>query len=116
MLDVFLVRDHQLFELSLRGRLVGPSAAESVAEAIHHLPPGSDVVVDLMGVDAIDELGVMALRAAILERRDAGVHLVLACENLDARKALVLADLDHVLPLAMSLADARHAVGNLLVA
>jgi hypothetical protein len=105
MFDLFLVRDQQLYELDVRGELVGPAAAEALSEALRHLPGDADVLLDLTGVAALDAETATALRAVILDRRAAGGAVVIVADLL-VRRALAAGDAHHVAALAATRPEA----------
>jgi hypothetical protein len=59
--DVFLIHDHQLFELAVRGRLDDRRSIAPIAEALRHLPRGCLVAVDLSVVESVSAEAAEAL-------------------------------------------------------
>jgi hypothetical protein len=106
--DVFLIHDHQLFELAVRGVLDDQRSIAPIAEALQHLPRECLVAVDLSVVESVSaeasEAFVDLLHEGLLDRQ--GVVIV-AGEPI-TRARLDEAGLHHVAVVVWTLDEARR--------
>ncbi len=111
MFDIFILCDQQIYEVSMRGDVTGLDAASGLSDVIGRLPTGAEAVIDLTSAASIDLVAAEAIRSAILARRVDHVTVVVAADLLALRSVLVLADVDHVAEITLTLAEARRLAG-----
>lgn len=109
MCEVFLLRDLGPFEVSVRGEFQGVDSLDVVGMVLEHLPPHSDVVVDLNGATA-DAGTLIGLVRLVQARELSDVAVVVAARDERMRAVLLAAGLDPRCSLA---ADASAAVSLL---
>lgn len=111
MCEVFLLRDLGPFELSVRGEFQGNDALDVVGMVLEHLPPHSDVVVDLNDADA--DVGTLIALVRLIQTRElADVAVAVAASDERTRAVLLAAGLDPRRSLAHDAAAACSLLGS----
>ena len=115
MYDIFLIHDGDLFEIAVRGCLLGEVPAADIARTIEFVPSQSTLVLDLTELDRIDRWNAKSMRQALRAARERSIAVCCAGTPPLVRR-LVLARLHQVAALRANVDDARRAARRLAVA
>ena len=113
MLDVFLVCDQQLFELSLRGHIDERDEVWRLTEVLAMLPDACTVVVDLSVVEGVSVVSAAALTEVLRDVGIGGRQVVVAAGYPAVKSVLLDAGVGEVAVLVETLSDARRTASNI---
>jgi anti-anti-sigma regulatory factor len=111
--DVFLIHDHQLFELAVRGQLNDRQSTAPIAEALRHLPRECLVAIDLSVVESLSAEASHALVDLVREPLMNRPGVVIVSSEPIIRARLDDAGLHHVAALVWTLDEARRMPATL---
>lgn len=83
-----------------------PEARQQLLRAVHHCPDPPRVVVDLIGVDLLDAVGIGVLLAGVVVCRSRGGDLGLCRAEPQVRALLQITRVDEILPVHLTVDDA----------
>jgi hypothetical protein len=113
VLDVFLVCDQQLFEVSLRGHIDERDEVWRLTEVLAMLPDPCTVVIDLSVVEGVSVGSANALTAVLKGERIGRRQVVVAAGYPAVKLTLLDAGVADVAVLVDTLSDARRTASSI---
>jgi hypothetical protein len=104
-------QDHTLW---LTVSTPGTGATDAIVTELGHTRTGATALIDLTDAGSIDAAFASSLRDAVDVAVQAGIHVIVAASDLDARLALVAVDLDHLAPMPQSRRDAMAFLSTVI--
>ncbi len=92
----------------------GSGAIDAIVTELGHPRAGATALVDLTDAGSFDAVFAVPLRDAVDIAVQAGIHVIVAASDLDARLALVAVDLDHLAPMPQSRRDAMAFLSSVI--
>jgi anti-sigma B factor antagonist len=99
MMDITVNEHHRVDVVGVQGSVNSETAPKLDAALNERLNKGSNLVVDLAGVDYMSSAGLRALVAALKRARTDGGNLVISAPSARVREVMDLAGLTDVFPI-----------------
>lgn len=92
----------------------GSAAIDAIVTELERTRIGATALLDLTDAGSFGAEFAAPLRDAVDTAVQAGVHVIVAASDLDARLALVAVDLDHLAPMPQSRRDAMAFLSTVI--